>query len=79
MDPTQEIAEAITNIVKLMVDKSDGVSVEVVTVPGTIRYQAAPSAVGSSSPSRLGLPWHPAQLSDVLLAPRTRLMRKNCF
>ena len=48
MEPIQAIAEAITNIVKLMVDKPDDVSVEVVTVPGGVilRYSGAPSDIG---------------------------------
>ena len=48
MEPIQGIADAITNIVKLMVDKPDDVSVEVVTVPGgvVLRYSVAPSDVG---------------------------------
>jgi predicted RNA-binding protein YlqC (UPF0109 family) len=32
MEPTRAIVEAVTNIVKLMVDKPDDVSVEVVPV-----------------------------------------------
>ena len=36
MESIQAIAEAVTNIVKLMVDKPDDVSVEVVPVPGGI-------------------------------------------
>ena len=48
MEPIQAIAEAITNIVKLMVDEPDDVSVEVVTVPGgmVLRYSVAPSDIG---------------------------------
>ena len=48
MEPIQGIADAITNIVKLMVDKPDDVSVEVVTVHGgvVLRYSVAPSDVG---------------------------------
>ena len=48
MEPIQAIAEAVTNIVKLMVDKPDDVSVEVVTVPGemVLRYSLAPSDIG---------------------------------
>ena len=48
MERIPEIAEAVTNIVKLMVDKPDDVSVEVVTVPGgaVLRYEVAPSDVG---------------------------------
>ena len=48
MEPTHPIAEAVTNIVKLMVDKPDDVSVEVVTVPGgmVLRYSVAPGDVG---------------------------------
>ena len=48
MEPIQAIAEAITNIVMLMVDKPDDVSVEVVTVPGgvVLRYSVAPSDIG---------------------------------
>jgi predicted RNA-binding protein YlqC (UPF0109 family) len=45
---TQAIADAVTNIVKLMVDKPEEVSVEVVTVPGgmDLCYSVAPSDVG---------------------------------
>lgn len=48
MEPVQAIAEAVTNIVKLMVDKPDDVSVEIITVPGgmVLRYSVAPSDVG---------------------------------
>ena len=48
MEPIQAIAEAITNIVMLMVDKPDDVSVEVVTVPGgmVLRYSVAPGDIG---------------------------------
>jgi predicted RNA-binding protein YlqC (UPF0109 family) len=44
----QAIAEAVTNIVKLMVDKPDDVSVEVVKVPGgmILRYSVAAGDVG---------------------------------
>ena len=48
MEPKHAIAEAVTNIVKLMVDKPDEVSVEVVPVPGgmVLRYSVAPGDVG---------------------------------
>ena len=48
MEPIQAIAEAITNIVKLMVDKPEDVSVEVVPMPGgmVLRYSVAPSDIG---------------------------------
>ena len=48
MEPIQTIAEAVTTIVKLMVDKPEDVSVEIVTVPGgmALRYLVAPSDVG---------------------------------
>jgi predicted RNA-binding protein YlqC (UPF0109 family) len=48
MEPIQVIAEAVTNIVKLMVDKPEDVSVEVVCVPGgmVLRYLVAPGDVG---------------------------------
>ena len=48
MESIQAIAEAVTNIVKLMVDKPDDVSVEVVPVPGgmVLRYAVAPSDIG---------------------------------
>ena len=48
MEPIQGIADAITNIVKLMVDKPDDVFVEVVTLPGgvVLRYLVAPRDVG---------------------------------
>jgi hypothetical protein len=48
MESTQTIAEAVTNIVKLMVDNPDDVSVEVVPVPGgmVLRYSVAPSDLG---------------------------------
>ena len=45
MDPIQAIA--VTNIVKLMVDKPDDVSVEVVTVPGsTVLRYSVPGDIG---------------------------------
>ena len=48
MEPRQAIAEAVTNIVKLMVDKPDDVSVELVTVSGgmILRYSVARSDIG---------------------------------
>ena len=48
MEPTRAIVEAVTNIVKLMVDKPDDVSVEVVPVPGemVLRYSVAPGDIG---------------------------------
>ena len=48
MEPIPAIAEAVTTIVKLMVDKPEDVSVEIVTVPGgmALRYSVAPSDVG---------------------------------
>jgi predicted RNA-binding protein YlqC (UPF0109 family) len=48
MESIQAIAEAVTNIVKLMVDKPDDVSVEVVPVPGgmVLRYSVAPGDIG---------------------------------
>jgi len=48
METIQRIAEAVTNIVRLMVDKPDDVSVEAVTVPGgvVLRYSVAPSDIG---------------------------------
>ena len=48
MEPIPAIAEAVTNIVKLMVDKPEDVSVEIVTVPGgmVLRYSVAPSDIG---------------------------------
>ena len=48
MQPIQAIAEAVTTIVKLMVDKPDDVSVEVVPVPSgmVLRYSVAPSDIG---------------------------------
>jgi predicted RNA-binding protein YlqC (UPF0109 family) len=48
MEPTHAIAEAVTNIVKLMVDKPEDVSMEVVQVPGgmVLRYSVAPGDVG---------------------------------
>ena len=48
MESIQTIAEAITNIVKLMADKPDDVSVEVVPVRGgmILRYSVAPSDIG---------------------------------
>jgi len=48
MEPIQTIAEAVTNIAKLMVDKPDDVSVEVVSVPGEmiLRYSVAPGDIG---------------------------------
>ena len=48
MEPTQAIADAVTNIVKLMVDKPEEVSVEVVPMPGgmVLRYSVAPGDVG---------------------------------
>jgi predicted RNA-binding protein YlqC (UPF0109 family) len=48
MEPTQAIAEAVTNIVKLMVDKPDDVSVEILTLPGgpVFRYEVAPCDIG---------------------------------
>jgi hypothetical protein len=48
MEPIQTIAEAVTNIAKLMVDKPDDVSVEVVPVPGgmILRYSVAPGDIG---------------------------------
>ena len=54
MEPKHAIAEAVTNIVRLMVDKPDDVSVEVVPVPGgmTLRYQVAPATLVSSSVRR---------------------------
>jgi hypothetical protein len=48
MKSIQAIAETVTNIVKLMVDKPDDVSVEVVPVPGemVLRYAVAPGDIG---------------------------------
>ena len=48
MESIRAIAEAVTNIVKLMVDKPDDVSVEVVPVPGgmVLRYSVAPGDIG---------------------------------
>jgi predicted RNA-binding protein YlqC (UPF0109 family) len=48
MEPMQAIAEAVTTIVKLMVDKPDDVSVEVVPVPDgmVLRYSVAPTDIG---------------------------------
>ena len=48
MEPIQTIAEAVTTIVKLMVDKPEDVSVEIVPVPGgmVLRYSVAPGDVG---------------------------------
>ena len=48
MESIRAIAEAVTNIVKLMVDKPEDVSVEIVTVPGgmVLRYSVAPSDIG---------------------------------
>jgi predicted RNA-binding protein YlqC (UPF0109 family) len=48
MEPIPAIAEAVTTIVKLMVDKPDEVSVEIVPVPGgmVLRYSVAPGDIG---------------------------------
>ena len=48
MDPTHAIADAVTNIVKLMVDKPEDVSVEVVPMPDgmVLRYSVAPGDIG---------------------------------
>jgi hypothetical protein len=48
MEPTHAIADAVTNIVKLMVDKPDDVSVEVVPMPDgmVLRYSVAPGDIG---------------------------------
>ena len=48
MKPVHAIADAVTNIVKLTVDKPDEVSLEVITVPGStvLRYSVAPSDIG---------------------------------
>jgi len=48
MEPTHAITDAVTNIVKLMVDKPEDVSVEVVPMPGgmVLRYSVAPSDIG---------------------------------
>jgi hypothetical protein len=47
----QEIAEAVTNIVKLMVDKPDEVSVEVVPLPGGVVLLPSPTALHASGRS----------------------------
>jgi predicted RNA-binding protein YlqC (UPF0109 family) len=49
MEPIHGIGDAVTNVVKLMMDKPDQVSVEVVTVPGgvVLRYSVAPSSPGA--------------------------------
>jgi uncharacterized protein len=48
MEPIQVITEAVTNIVKLMVDKPEDVSVEVVPAPDgvTLRYSVNSSDIG---------------------------------
>ena len=48
MEPVPTIAEAVTSMVKLMRDKPEDVSVEIVTVPGgmVLRYSVAPSDIG---------------------------------
>ena len=48
MEPTHAITDAVTNIVKLMVDKPEDVSVEVVPMPGgmVLRYSVAPGDIG---------------------------------
>jgi predicted RNA-binding protein YlqC (UPF0109 family) len=48
MEPTHAIADAVTNIVKLMVDKPEDVSVEVVPMPDgmVLRYSVAPGDIG---------------------------------
>jgi len=48
MESIHAIADAVTNIVKLTVDKPEDVSVEILTVPGrmVLRYSVAPGDIG---------------------------------
>ena len=48
MEPTHAITDAVTNIVKLMVDKPEDVSVEVVPMPDgmVLRYSVAHCDIG---------------------------------